>query len=208
MKHISLKVLHKLIFTTASAYCLLLPSYVAATEKIEGGFTIVEIPSVKIEAYSIDKIFTMHNKGIDKNTVDAISFVTPDQIFDSYKPSNSSQYYDSVDVDNLFHELSRGYGQSYTGTDSENLLSTIIDGLEKIDPQKIHTESVLKNIKKYEEQIFSIIKKEKQLNELLDYIARLKKVVNNKNPMAKPFKSKHCIEGELTDYSWPRVSCG
>jgi len=139
------------------------------------------------------------------------SFVNTNEIYEIVKADN---YYKPIDLDEFYQEISGVYGRfesgsdSQSNSDSEQLLITLINNLKKIDPNKIHADSVIHNIEKYQSQIVAVIKKEKQLDELLDYLSRLKKVADNKKPSPKVNVAFECRDGGvISDYSWPRASC-
>ena len=146
------------------------------------------------EAANTDYIETVELKGVSVDEV--FKFVSPESMFES------------VEMDASYDAFNQEYlaPQNTNETETEKFLKGLESNMKKMDPENLQAESVFETFKKYESQILTIVKKEKQLDELLDYIGRLKNVAIKRSPA--PFSTlPKCNDDPRYAYQWPKVEC-
>lgn len=136
----------------------------------------------------------------------SFSFLSADEVFQA---SPDAKNYSTLELNEVLNEFNKGLKGATSDSELESLLRQLTQKIEKIETGQEDSESIAQNLKKYESQILSIIKKEKQLDELLDYMGRLKKVSVHKAslPVQASNTKVNCDHESILEYTWPRPQC-
>lgn len=160
------------------------------------------LPQLSVAEYKTPS-FLMNNQEQNRGTKDF-------DRGDGFKVLDASSYYDAMTPTML---LQSQYKKPETVTETMKLRDKIKENLKKIDLKEKQSALALKKWNDFEPKIVKIIKKEQELDELLNYISRLKKVSSKR--MDPPSLVRNGVDGVKTDspesclkastaYSWPR----
>jgi hypothetical protein len=130
---------------------------------------------------------------------------------DSLLSKNNPQFIDAdsaykiFETDAYFKNAHEVINSSKNPTETIALLNKLKMNLEQINRDHPQTASILKQLHDYKPKLLAIIQKEKQLDELLDYITRLKKVASTRKDSPVAHQS-NCSQTKGSSYQWPKCS--
>lgn len=125
----------------------------------------------------------------------------------NFKVLSADNYYKPLPPSVMIHDQ---YQRPEVVTETMRFKKKIEKTLSKIDMKKKQSELALKEWKSLEPKISKIIKKEKELDELLDYMVRLKKVTSKRKQSPNTIRDvmngqrNRATEVSCNEYSWPK----